>query len=879
MAYAETITIDQVQSILTAREPFVSANPTVQPSLPAVAAKVRFTRQSPVNNFDVLIKLTSVATVVLNTDYSVTGTLAAFAVDADGDLSAYVRFLDGQSQAEIQILPLNDTIVEGVESVLVSIKTELAGVPLPYAAGAPTGIDVAIADNDHRVRLSIQDSLADEDVNLLGLPNDPDIQRRAIFQARFDPFTGPVVFDRNVSLQFTSVGNIEPLAILNTDYQISYKICGNNTATANSSRIGYNKISASTQSTGVGYMLVAYLPGATTIRFTGASDDDSSFPPGSIVRFDNHSSQYEVQTSGKDSFTIDATPASGASSPALTYPLPNGTGMSVEFPTAGDPPQNLTVSRTYSAGSTTINVAFGSGGLFRGDVFQIPDDDSFYVVTTDTAGGSVASNSSGVLTFRRYQGPGISDGLAADLGGTPILVTRISPTSELNGMTLNLLVPEESTKVEVAVAPTLAPDGIEGVEEIRVRVKADDNYMAVTPQEESVYIADRDVTASVEVQSNAGLPSQAGYFKIKMSDKFNRTVRVPYSITDTTGTVPSQYDTAMPDFVDFAPGQTEALILVNPIVATSVTLTLSGSRSYSTAGSSDGRLNPSATMDISSKIGNVSIAAAVNSTIESASPTDGRFVVTLSRTTNSALGVNLTVGGSASTARYQLINDLTGLPYTITNNIIQVSIPAGAANTTATIRVHPIDDDRMDSDQSVQLSIAPGQAYDAQSPTSATVTIIEDEPTVTISSTRNGARPTTPGFFYLSLSQAASQPVTVNFTYTGTGVQNDDYVAVNTITFAAGTTVLPVQVNPVDDPEGADFTVTLNVTSSTKHGGTPSGTISIGNVATIDSKPTPGSIDSGSSSGGCGLGSGVASLVLSFVLLGLWALHLRKQVR
>src|SRR5262249_40689611 len=91
------------------------------------------------------------------------------------------------------------------------------------------------------------------------------------------------------------------------------------------------------------------------------------------------------------------------------------------------------------------------------------------------------------------------------------------------------------------------------------------------------------------------------------------------------------------------------------------------------------------------------------------------------RTNPAALTVSYTVSGTAAAG-----TDYQSLPGTVT-------IPAGSAS--ATITVNPIDDAAPEPTESVVVTLAAGASYTVGSPSSATVSIADDEPVVSIEAT------------------------------------------------------------------------------------------------------------------------------------------------
>lgn len=839
-----------------------------------VPATMKLVRTSTSGTLTVRLSLNSDSVATIGSDYTVAGTGIADPTFPDQDpldtvdlTTTTVVMPDGESEVLITITPVDDALVEARELMVISIKP----INADYVIGAPSAMSLTIADNDHKARIQIPDPIADEDSALFGLVSDPDVQRRAVMRVRFDPFALGDEFTRNLAVQFVTTGGTQPIATLDTDYQVHYKICGNTGATGERSRIGYDKVNI--RGTGLGYTLIAHLAGETQISVTGAESTDDALPVGSTLSFSNHGTVYGVTSAGPNGIVLNA---------PLTANLPNGTGITVLSLGGGgseDPPTNLTVQRVYPAGSTTINVDFGTGGLFIGDVFQIDDHDGFYVVTVNTASltTSPTAGASGALTFRRYQGAGTGGGLEADTGGSPTIVTHIEGT--IAGGVMQVLVPEESTKVEISATPVSNGDGAEGAEEVRMRMIADEDYEVLTPQESAVFIADRDVSTTISVVSNAGLPSQTGYFRVTFSQPYSRAITVPYLVVDNLPTlagINNDYDETIPSSVTLVAGQTEALIQVDPIAArgpASVTLTLIANLNYKLSGSTSSGVNPSATMDIANSIGSVSIAATTPTASENATaPVNGLFTVSIVRNAGqtSAIGTTLAVEGTAVVgSRYEFINPLTLGVITPVNNQIQVTVPAN--QNTVTVGVRPINNFLADGDQIVQLRVVDGTSYLVGTPSTASVTIDDDEPTVSVAFVTDAARPSTPGSFLFSYTGAAlSQAVVVNYTYSGTGTLNTDFTAATSVTIPTGNTSQSLLINPIDTPEGTAATVTVTINPSTTYNiGTSTATMDIlAADAPLGNKPTPGTINSGASSGGCGLGSGFATLAG----LGLFAL-------
>jgi hypothetical protein len=107
----------------------------------------------------------------------------------------------------------------------------------------------------------------------------------------------------------------------------------------------------------------------------------------------------------------------------------------------------------------------------------------------------------------------------------------------------------------------------------------------------------------------------------------------------------------------------------------------------------------------------VTAAATDASAAEPSNP--GTFTVTRAGSTSGSLIVNFTIGGTAA----------NGTDYASIGT--SVTIPAGSAS--ATVTVTPIDDTAVESNETVVLALSAGTGYTVGSPSSATVTIADDD--------------------------------------------------------------------------------------------------------------------------------------------------------
>jgi hypothetical protein len=169
---------------------------------------------------------------------------------------------------------------------------------------------------------------------------------------------------------------------------------------------------------------------------------------------------------------------------------------------------------------------------------------------------------------------------------------------------------------------------------------------------------------------------------------------------------------------------------------------------------------------------------------------NGTFTFTRSGSTAAALTVGFTVGGTATSG-----SDYASLGTSVT-------IAAGQASATKSVTV--IDDTTAESSETVMVNLASGAGYTTGSPSSATVTIADNDvvlPTVTVAATDASAgEPADSGTFTFTRSGSTSGALTVNFTVGGTAASGSDYASLGTtVTLADGQASATKTVSVVDD--------------------------------------------------------------------------------
>jgi hypothetical protein len=151
--------------------------------------------------------------------------------------------------------------------------------------------------------------------------------------------------------------------------------------------------------------------------------------------------------------------------------------------------------------------------------------------------------------------------------------------------------------------------------------------------------------------------------------------------------------------------------------------------------------------------------------------------------------VNLTISGTA------------------TNGVDYVTIPTTviipASQTSVTIPVTVTDDTALEPNETVIVTVASGATYVVGAPSSATVTITDNEIGVTVArnidATENGGS----GIFQICRTGPTTGTLLVTFIVSGTAVEGVDFTlsgnVMNTVTIPDGSTCVDLFVNPIDN--------------------------------------------------------------------------------
>lgn len=399
-------------------------------------------------------------------------------------------------------------------------------------------------------------------------------------------------------------------------------------------------------------------------------------------------------------------------------------------------------------------------------------------------------------------------------------------------------IPAGASRVNVRVVP-LDDETYEDPETVVMNVAAADSYMVGSPSSATVTITSEDgvdgpTSASVEATDANGLenPLDQGQFTFRRTGSTASALRVYFSVGG-TATNGVDYNTITKPVIIPA-GASSAHVRVVPIndsiyeVGETVVITVLAATGYRVGSPS------SATVTITSEDGQngpTSVSVTAPDAIAAEFPADpGRFVLTRSGSTASALTVYFAVSGTATQGV-----DYATLPRPVT-------FPAGVSSVTQ--HVNAIDDPAYEGTETVTLRVTAATGYMIGSPSTAAVSITDDDPkpqvSVTASDPHGAESPRDFGQFRFDRYGDTSATLTVHYTLGGTTTNGEDYEPLSgSIVIPAGRTISTLLLAPLDDLKGGPSGETVVLTLAAGPGYDISAPASATVTITNDEPPPP----------------------------------------
>ncbi len=327
-------------------------------------------------------------------------------------------------------------------------------------------------------------------------------------------------------------------------------------------------------------------------------------------------------------------------------------------------------------------------------------------------------------------------------------------------------------------------------------------------------------------EGNAGTTTAA--FTVSLTNASSQTINVDYTTGNSTATAGSDY-VASTATVTFSPGQTTRPLNITVNSDTvfepneSFTVNLSGA---SNATISDTQGVGTITNDDSQPT--ISIND-VTVTEGNAGTTNATFTVSLSNASSEAISANYTTADGTASA---------GSDYVLNSG--SVSFAAGEVSKSITVTVNG--DTMFEGNETfnVNLSNAVAATF-ADSQGAGTINNDDSQPTITINdvSLSEGNAGTSTAAFTVTLSNASSQAIAVNYTTANvSATAGSDYVlASGTLNFAPGTLTQPINVT-VNGDTMFEPNETFNINLTLPANATINDNPGVGTINNDDSQPT-----------------------------------------
>ncbi len=328
----------------------------------------------------------------------------------------------------------------------------------------------------------------------------------------------------------------------------------------------------------------------------------------------------------------------------------------------------------------------------------------------------------------------------------------------------------------------------------------------------TVTIADDD-SAMASIAANdptATEPANDGQFTITLSGVSDKATVVDYTVTGTAGEGTDFVSIARS--VTIAAGQTSATIdidvindlVVEPLETVIVTLTGTSDSDVTINGSAS-----SATVQIGDDDGSI-VTVAANESAASEPSNDGQFTITMDQPSGTDTIISYVVSTNGTSGA-----DFIALPGTVT-------ILAG--QTTATIDVTVIDESLLEDDEYVTVTLTgtDNASINVDVLGQTATVVIADDDTASVSITASDAtagEPNDNGQFTITLSQISDKDTVINLAITGLAENGVDYTNIPaSVTIAAGQTIATIDVAVIDSnlvEESETVVVTLLSTDDT----------------------------------------------------------------
>ena len=703
----------------------------------------------------------------------------AQAADYAGPTSGAVTFLPGETSRHVELALVDDTVAEEDETVTLTLSN-VQGATL--ADGFATG---TITDNDGTPAVAVADATAAEGVRL-------------VFEV-----TLSLASSQEVSLQYAVT---EGTATENADYggPLSGTVTFAPGETAREIALALVDDTVAEEDETVALAL-SNVQGATLADgfATGTITDNDGAP---AVRVADATA---AEGEGRLAFAVTL---SRASSREVTVEYEFAPGTATENADYGGP---LSGTVTFAPGETAKEVAL--------DLVDdaVAEEDETVTLALAAPSGATLAGAVATGTIRDDDLPRVTvaaeSGEVAEGGDAAFVLTRAGATTE--GLTVAFVVTGGDSVL--ASPPPTGATFEAGAATVRVTLATEDDgadeadatvtltlaggaaYEAGEPSRAAVVVRDDDPPEASVGAATAVAEGGELAFPVRLSRPVDAAVTVDYVLAG-TATAGEDYEGPAAGSVTFARGETEKTILVATLdderdePDETVEVSLSDGDAHDLGAS---RATGVILDDDDPPEASVGAAAAVAEGGELA------FPVRLSRPVGAAVTVDYVLAGTA-TAGEDYEGPAAG------------SVTFTPGETKKTIVVATLDDDLDESDETVEVTLAAGEAHDLGASRASGVILDDDEPPEASVGDAEAVAEGGALSFPVRLSHPSGAAVTVEYVLAGTATAGEDYEgpAAGSMTFAPGETEKMIVVATLDDDlDESDETVEVTLAAGEAH--------------------------------------------------------------
>ena len=570
-------------------------------------------------------------------------------------LTGSVTILAGQLSALIDVTVLNDVVVEGNETVTVTLNSITSGDPDISINGAASSDTVTIADDGDTAQVSIvaNDAAAGEPAN-----NGQFTVSLSAVSSTDTVISYTVGGSATAGMDYTALtGSVTILAsqlsaLIDVSVLNDVVVEGNETVT-----VTLNSITSGDPQISIG--------AANTDTVTIADDGDAAQV--SIVANDAaagepaNNGQFTVSLSAVSStdtvisYTVGGSAAAGMDYTALSGSVTILAGQLsalIDVSVLNDAVVEGNETVTVTLNSVTSGDADITIGAANSDTVTIADDGDtaqVSIVANDAAAGEPANN--GQFTVSLSAASSTDTVISYTVGGT---ATAGADYTALTG-SVTILAGQLSALIDVTVLNDVVVEGNETVTVTLNSITSGDPDISINgaANSDTVTIADDGDTAQVSIVANdaaAGEPANNGQFTVSLSAVSSTDTVISYAVGG-TATAGMDY-TALTGSVTILAGQLSALIDVSVLndVVVEGNETVTVALNSITAGDPEisiGAANTD-TVTIADDGDAAQVSIVANDAAAGEPANDGQFTVSLSAVSSTDTVVSYTVGGTAT---------------------------------------------------------------------------------------------------------------------------------------------------------------------------------------------------------------------------------------